>query len=227
MKFADQVITFHRKLKPNWKIPKEIGLIYPFGQEETWQVFEAFYNKYFRDSEQRTFLFGINPGRLGAGVTGVPFTDPKILEEQLDISNTFNKRHELSAIFVYDMIDAMGGPEAFYQKYYITSVCPLGFIGKGKNVNYYDQKDLQEAVEPHIVKNIKTQIKFGANQNVALSMGQGKNYKYLKKLNDKHKFFEKIVPLPHPRWVMQYRLKRKQEYIDEYITKLTDATIGL
>ncbi len=223
MTFAEQVISFHRKLKPNWKVPKEIGLIYPFDQDETWKVFETFYHKYFSDQKQRTFLFGINPGRLGAGVTGVPFTDPKILESVIGIKNTFHKRNELSALFVYDMIEALGGVQSFYKNYYITSVCPLGFIGKGKNVNYYDQKNLQEAVEPHIIKNIKTQITFGANLKVAFSMGQGKNFKYLKKLNDQHQFFEEIQPLPHPRWVMQYRLKRKQEYIDEYAIKLIRA----
>lgn len=223
MTFAAQVIAFHRQLVPNWKIPKDIGLIYPFDQEETWNVFETFYHRFFNDTEQRTFLFGINPGRLGAGVTGVPFTDPKILEYTLDITNSFHKRNELSSIFVYDMIDVLGGPDEFYKKYYITSVCPLGFISKGKNVNYYDDKILQEKVEPHIIKNINKQIKFGANLKVAFSMGQGKNFKYLKKLNDQHSFFDEILPLPHPRWVMQYRLKRKDEYINEYLVKLTSS----
>lgn len=221
--FADQIISFHRSLKPNWKIPTDIGLIYPFELEETWSVFEQFYQRYFNDTNERTMLFGINPGRMGAGVTGVAFTDPKILEEDLDIPNTFKKRNELSAIFVYDVINAYGGPEEFYKHFYITSVCPLGFIAKGKNVNYYDSKDLQNAVEKHIIKNIKKQRSFGVNTKVAFSMGQGKNFKYLKTLNDKHKFFDKIVPLPHPRWVMQYRLKRKHEFIDEYLMKLHNA----
>jgi len=64
MTFAQQVIDFHRSLKPNWKIPKEIGLIYPFEQDETWHVFETFYHKYFNDKRKRTFLFDINPGRI-------------------------------------------------------------------------------------------------------------------------------------------------------------------
>ena len=221
--FSDKIISFHRQLKPNWNIPKEVELIYPFELEETWSVFELFYSRYFSDNNQRTILFGINPGRKGAGVTGVAFTDPKILQEELGIENTFKKHNELSALFVYDVINAYGGPDEFYKHFYITSVCPLGFIAKGKNVNYYDSKDLQNAVEHHIIKNIITQKAFGANPKVAFSMGQGKNFKYLKSLNDKHQFFEKIVPLPHPRWVMQYRLKRKQEFIDEYLTKLHDA----
>jgi hypothetical protein len=54
-------------------------------------------------------------------------------------------------------------------------------------------------------------------------MGQGKNYAFLNKLNQEHGFFEKIIPLPHPRWVMQYRLKRKKEFIREYVDKLSQA----
>ncbi len=220
MTFAKHVIDFHRQLKPTWKIPENTELIFPFGEEETRHVFDQFYTKYFSDTNKRIFLFGINPGRFGAGITGIPFTDPKILEDEIGIPNTFQKRNELSSIYVYDMIAAMGGPEAFYSKYYITSVCPLGFIANGKNVNYYDDKDLQNAVEPHIIQNIRAQQKFGATNEVAYSMGQGKNFKYLDKLNKIHGFFDQIIPLPHPRWVMQYRLKRKAEYIDEYILKL-------
>ena len=220
MTFGAQVIDFHRELKPDWKIPTGIELIYPFDKDETWAVFEKFYSTYFNDSRNRTFLFGINPGRFGAGVTGIPFTDPKILEEMLDISNPFHKRNELSSVFVYEMIHQMGGPEKFYANFYITSICPLGFIREGKNINYYDLRELEDAVYPRIIENIEHQIKMGANLDVAYSMGQGKNFKFLQKINKEHQFFGQVVPLPHPRWVLQYRLRRKQEYLDEYVTKL-------
>lgn len=221
MTFAAQVIDFHRQLEPNWQIPDGIDLIFPFESEETCHVFKAFFQRYFDDNQPRTFLFGINPGRFGAGVTGIPFTDPKILEEVLHIPNTFQKRHELSSLFIYDMIQAFGGPKAFYGQFYISAVCPLGFIAEGKNVNYYDDRTLQDAVEPYIIESIKTQLTFGATRKRAFSIGQGKNLKYLQKLNDKYQFFDQIIPLPHPRWVMQYRLKRKQEFINEYLRKLS------
>jgi len=54
-------------------------------------------------------------------------------------------------------------------------------------------------------------------------MGQGKNYKYFSKLNEKHQFFDEIVPLPHPRWVMQYRRKRMEEFRDMFVEKLQEA----
>ena len=221
MTFAAQVIAFHRQLKPDWQIPDDVQLIYPFEEQATWHVFESFYNEYFSDTNKRHFLFGINPGRFGAGITGIPFTDPKILDEQLSIENPFKKRNELSSIFVYEMINALGGADAFYNLFYITSICPLGFIANGKNLNYYDRPDLQNAVLKQIISNINQQKSFGAHPEVAFSMGQGKNYKFLLKLNEEHSFFRKIIPLPHPRWVMQYRLKRKQEYIDEYVRKLS------
>ena len=220
MTFADRVIDFHRKLSPNWKIPRGIELIYPFDNDETWRVFEEFYRRFFGDVKSRTFLFGINPGRFGAGITGVPFTDPKILEEDLGITNVFHKRHELSSLFVYEMIKELGGPIEFYRSFYITSICPLGFITNGKNINYYDVPKLEQSVREKIIENISTQLTFGANKEVAFSIGQGKNFHYLKKLNDEFHFFHRIEPLPHPRWVMQYRRKRKAEYINEYEIKL-------
>ncbi len=221
MTFAKQVINFHRQLKPSWKIPEEISILYPFEQEETHQVFEAFYRRYFDDHRKRRYLFGINPGRFGAGITGIPFTDPVVLESQCGISNTFTKKRELSSLFVYDLIDALGGIESFYQNFYITSLCPLGFIKDGKNLNYYDDKNLMEAVLPHILNNIREQKIFGCDQHVAYSMGRGKNYDFFLKINDQYGFFERIIALPHPRWVMQYRLKMKNAFVDEYIKALT------
>lgn len=221
MNFGRQVIDFHRELEPNWKIPIEIDLIFPFDNRETLDVFEGFYKKFFSDTNERRFLFGINPGRFGAGITGIPFTDPVVLQDICQISNDFSKRQELSSIFIYQVIESMGGPENFYSQYYITSVCPLGFIRDGKNCNYYDDPVLYKSVEDHIIDNISAQIKFGCNRSIAYSLGQGKNYKYLKILNERYGFFEEILPLPHPRWVMQYKRKHVQNYIGDYHRLLT------
>ena len=226
MSFGQQVIDFHLGLQPDWKLPKGIELIFPFDDPDTISAFNQFFVKYFSDDNPRTFLFGINPGRFGAGVTGIPFTDPKILEATCAIPNPFNKRNELSSIFIYEMIAAMGGPKSFYKDFYITSVSQLGFITNGKNINYYDDKKLEKAVRIRIIDNIQHQLTFGANRKTAFSIGQGQNLKFLKKLNDEHHFFEEIIPLPHPRWVMQYRLKSKEVYIDEYVTKLLDVLTG-
>jgi hypothetical protein len=64
------------------------------------------------------------------------------------------------------------------------------------------------------------QFKFGIDRSVAYCLGDGKNFKYLAKLNDEQHFFESIIPLAHPRFIMQYKLKKKQEYINHYIAQL-------
>lgn len=176
---------------------------------------KAFYTKFYNDQNDRTFILGINPGRFGAGLTGVPFTDP-IRLEQLGIKNNFPKKQELSSVFIYEMIDACGGPDAFYHQYYIASLSPLGLTKDGVNYNYYDDPKLAKRIEPFIIQNLETQIKFGCNREVVYCLGQGKNFNYLQKLNDQHHWWRRVVPLPHPRWIMQYRLKTKKAFIDLY-----------
>ena len=36
-------------------------------------------------------------------------------------------------------------------------------------------------------------------------------------LNNEKNFFKKIIPLDHPRYVMQYKSKLKLDYIDKYL----------
>ena len=57
-------------------------------------------------------------------------------------------------------------------------------------------------------------------RDVAFSLGKGTNYKFLKKLNEDHQFFDKVIPLPHPRWIMQYRRKSKEEIKMDMIQKI-------
>lgn len=216
MSIAQRILQFNRSLQPDWELPPHADLLYPFDGEETWRAMEQFYGKYYGDDRQRIAIFGINPGRFGAGVTGVPFTDPIRLEEVCGIPNTFHKKPELSSDFVYRFIDNWGEAEAFYEHFYITSLCPLGFTRDGKNYNFYDDKKLERAVEPHIIHNIQSQLDLGVTNKVALVMGVGKNWKYFEPLNEKHGFFEALKPLPHPRWVMQYRRKRLEEFLEDY-----------
>ncbi|NNE30513.1 MAG: DUF4918 family protein [Saprospiraceae bacterium] len=220
MNFSEHVLRFHKGLSPDWNLPKGFDLIYPFDNEETWSCMDQFYNKYFSDSHSRVFLLGINPGRFGAGVTGVAFTDPWHLEEICKIDSQFQKRKELSSIFVYQLIQEFGGPKAFYERFYISSVCPLGFL-KGKvNCNYYDDKGLQEKVKPQILENLITQTEGFMKGSTVVCLGMGKNYKFLDRLNKEHKIFKKVIPLPHPRWIMQYRRKDVNKYAGEYLSVL-------
>ncbi|MFZ6051360.1 uracil-DNA glycosylase family protein [Halocola ammonii] len=224
--FAQKVIAFNESLSLDTRLPKDVGVMNPFRENEfATPISEEFYKKYYSDNNKRTYIIGINPGRFGAGVTGVPFTDTKRMESECGIEVEAMSTHEPSSVFVYEFINAYGGPEAFYRDFYINSVSPLGFLkhkenGKSVNYNYYDSKELEKAVEPFVKEKMEEQIDFGLHRKVALALGSGKNYKYLKKLNEEEQYFEEIIPLEHPRYVMQYKSKNKDEYIAKFVEKL-------
>ncbi len=222
MSFADRVINYTLGLKPNWKLPEGIDILYPYSQDECRSIFTSFYKKYYEDNHQRIILLGINPGRFGSGITGVPFTDPSTIEVLTGLKNSYQKKAELSSQFIMQMIEAMGGPDLFFYHFYIGSVCPLGFLRYNKNCNYYDAPKLYHALKPVIVDAINEQIEFGVSTEIAYCIGQGKNYKILQELNKEHQFFTRIIPLPHPRWVMQYQKKHLTTHIDSYVIKLSE-----
>ena len=220
--FDQHVIGFIDSLHTDIELPGGVDWIYPFENPAVVDLASQFYSKYYSDQKERYFLFGINPGRLGAGMTGVPFTDPILLESKCDIPNDAQKKHELSSLFIYEMIEYLGGVDWFFKEYYITSICPLGFIKDKKNYNYYDSPELLNTLKGYIVENIEHQISKFCKRDKSFSLGQGKNYKIFVELNKEYKWFDEIIPLPHPRWVMQYKRKQKKIYLDEYLLKLKD-----
>ncbi|MCB0687338.1 MAG: DUF4918 family protein [Saprospiraceae bacterium] len=224
--FAQKILKYHFSLKPDIVLPDHIEWLYPYDISSVRDAMRRFFTKYFSDYESRTVLLGINPGRFGAGITGLPFTDPIRMETECQLTNDFPKKQELSSVFVYEFINAIGGPDFFYRNFYITSICPLGFVKDGKNYNYYDSQHLTDAIMPMIVDNLQKHISFGVKTDVAFSMGQGKNFAFLQRINKEYQFFKKLVPLPHPRWVMQYRLRRKDEFVREYVDKLSNCLPG-
>ena len=215
--FAKQILDYHFTLPTKLALTKGVEMLYPFSNTDTISVMTSFFNKYYHDNNPRHFIFGINPGRFGSGITGVGFTDAQHLESHCGISNSFSKRVETSSEFIYEVIEAYGGSKKFYEDFYITSVSPVGFTKEGNNYNYYDDKALSAKLEKFIVNNIKTQLNFGQKNRDIICIGQGKNLKYLQELNKKHELFENIHALPHPRWVMQYKRKEKSKHIDAYL----------
>jgi len=220
---ADAILDFYKSLRPDFAMSHGISIMNPYKDPATWAVASTFYHKFYSDDQPRVYIFGINPGRHGAGVTGVPFTDPLRLEEKCGIPNDWKKQAELSSQFVYAMIDAYGGVEAFYDRFYVTAMSPLGFVRDGKNLNYYDDKQLIKDFEPFMLKCIRQQQDTMPTTDICYCMGEGENYKYFSKVNEKYKFFAEIIPLPHPRWVMQYRRKRIGEFVDLYLKRLSES----
>jgi hypothetical protein len=168
-------------------------------------------------------IFGINPGRFGAGVTGVAFTDPVALADWCGIDNDLPRRRELSSEFIYQLIDRMGGPDAFYSRYFLSAVCPLGFTRGGRNLNYYDAAALQRAVEPLVIRSIRAHLSAGGRRQSAIVLGAGANARYLLQLNEAHGIFGAIHSLDHPRFIMQYRRRKLRDYLARYEEVLTRA----
>ncbi|MEP7143784.1 MAG: uracil-DNA glycosylase family protein [Ferruginibacter sp.] len=222
--FADHVIAFNQEIDFTGNLPAGVSLLNPFKvNKDIIPLSAAFYKKYYNDHCSRHLILGINPGRFGGGVTGIPFTDTKRLVEKCHIQYGGKETHETSSVFVYEVIDAYGGVDEFYKHFYINSVCPLGFTatgihGKEINHNYYDSKELVNSVAGFINESIQKQLSFGIETDTCFCFGNGRNEKFLRLLNKEKKFFNKIIALEHPRFVMQYKSKSRQFYIDKYIS---------
>jgi len=224
--YAEEILDFYFSLPNSFTPPNGVERIFPFENPETRRVMEIFFNTYYADDDPRTLIFGINPGRHGAGITGIGFTDPILLEEKCGIANTLERRSELSAQFICEVVDAYGGPEKFYGDFLFTTVLPFGLLKNGKNYNYYDDKETLAYFDGFIKECIKKQMMFDGARRGIVCIGQGKNLKYLETLNKEEKLFERIDVIPHPRWVMQYRRKEKEKYIQTYIDTLVAAKEG-
>jgi len=214
---ASKLIEFYRELQPPPDLPNKIEILFPQKGKEVNRLVEVFFNKYFDDNRPRRLSFGINPGRFGGGITGINFTAPRQLKNNCEIDHPFGNSSELSAEFIYDMIDKYGGPEKFYRDHFITAVSPLEFTKGGVNLNYYDDKVLQQALIPFITTNIKKLLSYGFKTDRCFCIGGEKNFKFFSSLNKDQHFFKEIIPLPHPRFILQYRRKQKDAYISQYL----------
>jgi hypothetical protein len=230
MTFANHAIRFNQSLEYNGPaLPSGIHIMNPFqDSKKVMPIVETFYLKYYSDHQKRHLILGINPGRFGAALTGIPFTDPKRLVDACGIKYDGPPAHEPSSVFIYEMIHAYGGPTAFYHNFYINSVCPLGFTktgenGRAKNYNYYDNLELCDRVSSFILENLHTLTRMPVFHDTCFCFGTGKNEKYLNGINEQHHFFGKIIALEHPRYIMQYKAKQKGFYLEKYIKAFRDV----
>ncbi len=219
---ADRIIAFNKTLDYPGKLPEGFRVLNPFLENpETMQVMERFYRKYYNDRNRRRFIIGINPSRHGAGVTGVPFTDTKRLESVCGIKMESARTHEVSSVFVYDLIEEYGGADSFYSHFYINSPFPLAIIRKTKsgqwlNANYYDDKNLFNAVKEFMIDSLKKHIAIGLDTSNVYILGK-KNAAFIRLLNKEAKLFDRMVELEHPRYIQQYRSRDKAIFIDKYL----------
>ncbi len=146
--FADKAIGFFQSLRFPFPLPPSIQVMNPYQHSATFEIVRTFFGKFYADTVPRIFLWGINPGRFGGGVTGIPFTDPFALRTFLGIEHALSGKRELSSEFVYTVIERWGGAKKFYGTFYINNLSPLGCTRHGKNYNFYDDAQLFALTKP-------------------------------------------------------------------------------
>jgi hypothetical protein len=216
MNFSAKATKYFFGLDSSELTMRGVSLLNPYKNDEVKKIVKSFYDKFYNDQSERLFIIGINPGRFGGGLTGIAFTDPVALREHCKIENRLGSRKELSSKFVFSVAENFGGVEKFFSRVFLTALYPFAIIKNKKNYNYYDEKSISELLRKEIVRNIQEQIKFGGRKDYAIILGK-RNADYFSPINEECKFFKKVAVLEHPRFIMQYRLKKIDYYIQKYI----------
>lgn len=229
MNFSDKILDFYENMsRSSVLLPKGFHIIAPADGSQLEQVERVrmeFYHKYYDDTIPRRLILGSSSSRLASAITGIPFEDTQHLEHLgVSVGSSLSARGSTSR-FIYEVMEAYGGCDKFYSKFLMGFVCPLGLVkindkGNEVNCNYYDDKMLQKALRPFIVESLQRQVALGVDTTVCYCIGMGKHYTFLAQLNDEYHFFEKIVPLEHPRYIMQYHSKEKDAFMRKYLSAL-------
>lgn len=219
--FADRLLHLLATFPAPPALPDEVLALNPYQEPAVAELLTQFGQKFYADHRPRVALLGINPGRFGAGRTGVAFTDPAALAGACGIANQLPQHPELSSQFVYRVIEAMGGPAAFYQDFYLGSLYPLVLMRHGKNYNYYDSPALTKVLEPDIRASLRRQVEeLGLVRTAAVCLGR-RNGLLFEKLNKEFGLFDTIHVLDHPRYLMQYKRKDLPTHVARYVEVLS------
>ncbi|KJY65802.1 Uncharacterized protein JF73_03740 [Lactobacillus helsingborgensis] len=227
--FSEKVFQFDEELSNvEINLPEPYKIINPYSgrnKKQVLQMVQIFYQKYFNDTNKRHLILGSSPARRGSAITGVPFEDASNLQKETGISIANFHVNNAASNFLNEVIDKYGGGNKFYHDFYLNFVCPVGICktsskGNQVNCNYYENKQVEEMVTPLIISALKTQINFGIDTSVCYCIGSGQNYQELSKINKKWRFFQKIVPLEHPRFITQYHPEDKEKYLHKYLNAL-------
>ncbi|MEM6338304.1 MAG: uracil-DNA glycosylase family protein [Pseudomonadota bacterium] len=228
MTFAEKVLQFYDELsRVSFDLPIGFKIMNPFNGDHkdlVRKITIQFYQKFYNDVRPRRLILGSSPSRRASGVTGIPFEETKHLREAGIIIDKFYVTKSSSG-FLYDVMREYGGCKKFYSNFYMNFVCPLSLVkinskGNKVNFNYYESKELQDILYPFIINTIQDQIDFGIDTSICYCIGSGGNYTFLSKINEKYDFFDEIVPLEHPRYIMQYHSKDKVMFMDKYLNAL-------
>ena len=224
LSFATKAIKYFTNLNSTIKLLGRVKILNPYEKNEVNSAVSQFFQKFYYDERKRIFILGINPGRFGGGLTGISFTDPVALRKHCGIDNQLGSKEELSSKFIYEVINHFGGVKNFFSHFFLSAIYPLALIKDGKNHNYYDSQKLFDTLRPHLLKSLEEQILFGAERTVVVCLGK-KNAEYLKMLDNEIHLFDKIEILDHPRFIMQYRKKKMEDYIKKYLAILNSSLL--
>lgn len=222
--FGDRIADFLLQLNLPIALPADFEVMNPYHDPEVQRVVRSFARAYYSGSAPRCAVWGINPGRFGAGITGLSFTDPYALTHQAGITSTLTGRRELSAEFVWTVVEAFGGPEAFFSKIYLSALSPLGFLRHQKNINFYDDPAFTRALTPTIVQWMQKQIDAGLRTDCCVVLGTGKLRTVMEQSLRPSLPFTEVIYLEHPRFIMQYRRSQMSAYVDRYVETLLRIT---
>lgn len=232
---AQEILEFNDNLgRVSLEVLKGFNLINAFNgvnKDTVKRVLHKFYTKYYNDTDKRFMILGSSPARRGTALTGVPFEDVNHLQKDTGISIDAFGANKRSSSFLYEVMEEYGGRQNFYKQFYMSFVCPLGIEkinlkGNWVNCNYYENATLKKCLHPFIVDSLRCQIDFNIDTTVCFCIGSGENFKFLTNINNEHHFFDTIVPLEHPRFIMQYNADRKEEFIQKYVNTFRQYGAG-
>lgn len=224
--FADRLLPFLTGFPlPAAPLPHSVEAVSPYQQPEPLRLLTAFAQRYYLGPQHRVALLGINPGRLGNGRTGVAFTDPAALSAW-GIDNDLPRRREPSSAFVQAVVVAMGGPQVFYEHFFLGSLYPLVLLKDGLNYNFYDSPAVTQALWPDIQRSVQQMTtEVGLARHAAVCLGR-RNGQYFQRLNDELQLFDTLHILDHPRYLMQYKRRALTENVARYVEVLSQLMIG-
>ena len=227
---AQEILEFNDSLgRVSLEVLKGFNLINAFNgvnKDTIKHVLHKFYTKYYNDTDKRFMILGSSPARRGTALTGVPFEDVNHLQKDTGISIDAFGANKRSSSFLYEVMEEYGGRQNFYKQFYMSFVCPLGIEkinlkGNWVNCNYYENAALKKCLHPFIIDSLRRQIDFNIDTTVCFCIGSGENFKFLTNINNEHHFFDTIVPLEHPRFIMQYNANRKEKFMQKYVNTLS------
>ncbi len=110
-------------------------------------AFLLYWQRYGRTSKEVVFV-GMNPGPWGMAQTGIPFGDPVMVRDWLEICTPVGKPARVHPKRPVDGFDCLrrevsgqrfwgwaksrfGTPEAFFRRFWVANYCPLVFMEAG------------------------------------------------------------------------------------------------